>query len=68
MQRLEKLLNELELEFTCIFARNYNLMLEVKKEGAWNEEERQKLKNIVKIELVDKKIQAVSEFCFICHP
>lgn len=26
-QRLEKLMTEMELEFTCIYARNYNLML-----------------------------------------
>ncbi len=34
-QKLEKLMEEVELEITCIYARNYNLLLKLKEEDGY---------------------------------
>ena len=68
--RLMRLMEEVELELTCIYARNYNLLLKIKEEspddfgpGAMNE-----LRTLVNNEIKDKQAQVIDDFCFACHP
>ena len=36
-KKLEKLMEEMQLELTCIYARNYNLLLKLKEEKDFDE-------------------------------
>ena len=63
-EKLEKLMKEVQLEFTCIYARNYNLLLKVKDaDENFNEDEvmRQML-TLVKKETKDKEEQIVEDY------
>ena len=33
MKKFEQLMDEIRLEFTCIYTRNYNLLLKIKENG-----------------------------------
>ncbi len=35
-QKLEALMSEIQLEITCIYARNYNLLLKIKEEEGYD--------------------------------
>ena len=35
--KLEVLMKEMELEITCIYARNYNIMLDIKADNEWDD-------------------------------
>ena len=37
VDRLEKLLNEVQLEYTCIYTRNYNILLRIKESEEWED-------------------------------
>lgn len=66
-ERLEKLMTELQLEITCIYARNYNVMLKIRtqleKEGrTFEPEDMQALRTLVNNEIKDKQEQVVEDF------
>jgi hypothetical protein len=61
-------MREVELEFTCIYARNYNLMLRVKEAEEYDEGFVDQLRTLVSREIQDKQTQVVEDFCFSCHP
>ena len=57
-------MKELHLELTCIYARNYNLLLKIKEES--EEVDAQaltELRNLVKSEMIDKQRQVIQEYC-----
>jgi hypothetical protein len=73
-EKLEKFLAETSLEFTCIYCRNYNLMLKVdaakKSEGkeGFSEEDMGQLKSLVDKEIRQKTEQLCEDFEFDPKP
>ena len=67
--RLEQLMKELQLEITCIYARNYNVMLKIrdqleKEDKAFGPEDMQALRRLVNNEIKDKQEQVVEDYRF----
>ena len=63
-EKLETLMKEVQLELTCIYARNYNLLLKVKENDEnFNEEEvMSQMKRLVAKETKDKEEQIVEDY------
>ena len=66
--KLKAVMAELQLELTCIYSRNYNLMLRLKENGDWKEDALPQLRNLVNREIEDKTQQVVEEYDVSCHP
>ena len=66
--KLEALMKELELEITCIYARNYTILLRVKENGEDTPDMMNELRTLVEHEIRDKKEQVVEDYCFRTHP
>jgi hypothetical protein len=61
-------MEEVELEITCIYARNYNLLLKLKEESDYDDAALVQLRTLVNNEVKDKQAQVVEDYCFNCHP
>ena len=62
-------MKELQLEITCIYARNYNVMLKIrdqleKEDKAFGPEDMQALRRLVNNEIKDKQEQVVEDYRF----
>ena len=67
-KRLQELMGEFQLEYTCIYARNYNIMLRSKEAGDFTPTDLEALRKQVKNEIDDKTEQVLADFCWKCHP
>jgi len=50
------------LEYTCIYTRNYNLMLKMKERGEWKDGDIERLEGQVRTEISDKTYQLVEKY------
>ena len=61
-------MKEMQLEFTCIYSRNYNLMLKVKEAGEDDGTLLDRIRMQVNREMQDKTVQVVEDYDINCHP
>ena len=54
LEKLQELFSDLELEMTCIYARNYAHMLSLKEKGEWDEANMTEIMTTVDYEIEDK--------------
>ena len=67
-EKLEALMKEVELEFTCIYTRNYNIVLNIKEADEYEDGLMDQMRKLVNKEIVDKTEQVCESYCFECHP
>ena len=67
-EKLRVLMDEMQLELTCIYARNYNLLLKIKENGQDDDELMDSLRVLINRETKDKQQQVIEDFCLNCHP
>ena len=67
-EELQALMKEVELEFTCIYARNYNILLRIKESDEFEEGILDQIRVLINKELRDKTEQVCESFCFKFHP
>ena len=60
LEKLKELFVEIELEVTCIYARNYAHMLSLKEKGDWADENMTEIRTTVNNEIMDKVADTVS--------
>ena len=67
--RLQRLMEEIKLELTCIYTHNYNLLLRVKEENPndFGPGHIKELRTRVNSQIKAKQNQLIGEFCFACH-
>jgi len=67
-KKFQALMSEVQLELTCIYARNYNLLLKIKESGQQDDDLLETLRHLINKETKDKQRQVVEDYCFKCHP
>ena len=62
-------MKQLYLEYTCIYVRNYNIMLRLKDNGEWNENDGilSRMRNMVNAEIYDKMEQICEDSEHKCN-
>ena len=55
-------MKEVQLEFTCIYARNYNLLLKIKENGEYQPEIMSQVRLMINKEMKDKTEQVVEDY------
>lgn len=61
-------MKEVELEVTCIYARNYNILLRIKESDEFEDGILDQIRVLINREIRDKTEQVCESFCFKCHP
>ena len=61
LEKLKIVLNEMKLEYTCIYTRNYNIMLKAKAAGDFNDALKTQLEALVNRE-IDQKTEEVCKY------
>ena len=59
LEKLKKILAQCKLEYTCIYARNYNIMQKQKENGVWSDEMLENMKGMVNNEIDEKTLDVV---------
>jgi len=65
---LASIMKETQLEFTCIYTRNYNILLRIKESDEFEESVMDQIRTLINKEMRDKSEQICEDFCFKCHP
>ena len=68
LAKLIEFYKEIELEFCCIYARNYAMMLELKEKGDWVEDVLMEIKTSIDNEKDAKEKDCIASFCIKCSP
>jgi hypothetical protein len=66
--KLEAVMKEIQLEFTCIYTRNYNILIRLKESEEFDQSVLDQMETLVGKEIKDKTLQVCEEYCFKCHP
>ena len=54
LEKFQALMAEMQLEFTCIYCRNYNLMLKIKENGEYKKSQMDQIRTRINMEIRDK--------------
>ena len=68
LEKFQALMAEVQLEFTCIYCRNYNLLLKIKDSGEKVDGIMDQIRTLINKEMKDKTEQIIEDYCFQCHP
>jgi hypothetical protein len=64
LSKLQEIIEELRLDFTCIYVRNYNLMLKMIERGEWKPQMLSDLDTQVENELQEKAEKFIAQWNF----
>lgn len=64
LEKFKALMAEVQLEFTCIYTRNYNLLLKIKEHDEYEEGVMDQVRVLINKEMKDKTEQVLDDYCF----
>ena len=63
-EKFQALMAEIQLEFTCIYCRNYNILLRIKESGDYEPAIMEQLRTLINKEMRQKTEQILEDYCY----
>ena len=66
--KLRELMIDIDLEVSCIYARHYSNMVQMKNTGDWERAMMEDIKSMIQIEVEQRTSEVLSKYCVRIHP